>query len=465
MEEFEEKEVEELVKRFKNMVNSGVSTFFEDDEMELIIDHFMQNFDFANATKAIDYAISLFPTDSFFRILRVKKLIMELQIDEAEEELNKIETMFPPSTDLYIEKVMLSRITGSDAHAMDLLSKAYALDPNDPDVHFLMAYEYLKRNNISKGIEHAIIAMEEDEGFDENLFTFSYLFDDNKQYEAAIQFFTALSDRFPLNKGTWFGLGLAYSWVENHERAIDAYQYALAIDDSISTAYFNIANSFFDMGKPEQALENYQKAVELDEEDYTAINGIADCYAVQENYPEALKYYHKALLVAPNYVNSILGIISILKETNRMDEAKLFIEKAFKLSPQSFDLLFAVLEYYEPEEREETMLDLFNITLGHVENKADFYKYFTMFCCANEKYDLGIEILKEHLDDENITYTAPYYLAALCFLSGDSAQGSEYLKNALLINYKGYEDFLALDPLLETYDEILTLIQMYRSDI
>ena len=174
MEEFEEKEVEELVKRFKNMVNSGVSIFFEDDEMELIIDHFMQNFDFANATKAIDYAISLFPTDSFFRILRVKKLIMELQIDEAEEELNKIETMFPPSTDLYLEKVMLSRITGSDAHAMDLLNKAYALDPNDPDVHFLMAYEYLKRNNISKGIEHAIIAMEEDESFDENLFTFSY---------------------------------------------------------------------------------------------------------------------------------------------------------------------------------------------------------------------------------------------------------------------------------------------------
>ena len=103
----------------------------------------MQNFDFANATKAIDYAISLFPTDSFFRILRVKKLIMELQIEEAEEELNRIETMFPPSTDLYLEKVMLSRITGSDAHAMDLLNKAYALDPNDPDVHFLMAYEYL----------------------------------------------------------------------------------------------------------------------------------------------------------------------------------------------------------------------------------------------------------------------------------------------------------------------------------
>ena len=110
------------------------------------------------------------------------------------------------------------------------------------------------------------------------------------------------------------------------------------------------------------------------------------------------------------------------------------------------------------------MQELFNITLGHVENKADFYKYFTMFCCANEKYDLGISILKEHLDDEIITYTAPYYLAALCFLSGDSVQGSEYLTNALLINYDGYENFLALDPLLETYDEILTLIQMYRSD-
>lgn len=464
MEEFDEKEVEELVKRFKNMANSGVNTFFEDDEMELVIDYFMQNFDFANATKAIDYAISLFPTDSFFRILRVKKLILELQIDEAKEELNLIENMFPPTTDLYLEKVMLSRITGSDDQALDLLNKAYALDPQDPEVHFLLAYEFLKRKEVSKAVEHAVTSLKEDELFDENLFTFSYLFDENKQYEDAVQFFTELSDHFPLNKGTWFGLGLAYSWLDKHEKAIEAYQYALTIDDAISTAYFNIANSYFDMGLTEQAMDNYRKAYELDENDYSAINGIGDCYAMLENYSEALYYYQQALLVAPNYVNSLLGVISILRETGRMDEARIFVDKAFKQNPQSFELLFAVMEFYEPDERGKTLRELFDVTLGHVENKADFYKFFTLFCCANGKFDFGLEILKAHRDDESIAYTAPYFLAALCYLKGDSVQGGEYLQNALLINYSYYEDFLSLDPLLETYDEINSLILMYRPE-
>lgn len=462
MEELDNKEVEELVKRFKEMINSGMNAYFEDEEMELIIDSFMQNFDFSYATKAIDYAISLYPTDSFFRILRVKKLILELQIEEAKEELNQIEEQFPPTTDLYLEKVMLSRITGGDEKAMEWLQKAYALDPEDPEVHFLMAYEYLKHRDVDKAIEHAITSLKEDEMFDENLFTFSYLFDETKQYEDAIKFFTALSDAFPLNKGTWFGLGLAYSWVENHQKAIDAYQYALTIDDVISTAYFNIGNSYFDMGKMELALENYKRAYELDDTDYSAINGIGDCYAVLENYSEALHYYQQALLVAPNYINSILGVISILRETGRMDEAKLFIDKAFSLNPQSFELLFSVLEFFEPEERKDSLIQLFNTTLAQVSNKNDFFRFFTMFCCANDKCEFGIEVLETHLNDENMEGQIPYLLAALHYICGNIGVANDYMKNALLVNYDGYKDFLLLDPVLESFEEIHQLVSLYR---
>lgn len=462
MEEFDEKEVEELVKRFKEMVNSGMNAYFEDEELELIIDSFMQNFDFSNATKAIDYAISMYPTDSFFRILRVKKLVLELQIEEAKEELNQIEEQFPPTTDLYLEKVMLSRITGGDEKAMEWLQKAYALDPMDPEVHFLMAYEYLKKRDVDNAIKHAITSLKEDEMFDENLFTFSYLFDDTKQYEDAIKFFTALTDAFPLNKGTWFGLGLAYSWLENHQQAIESYQFALAIDDAISTAYFNIGNSYFDMGNAEMALENYKRAYELDDEDYSALNGIGDCYAVLENYSEALHYYQQALVIAPNYINSILGVISILRETGRMDEAKLFIDKAFRLNPQSFDLLFSVLEFYEPEERKESLVQLFNTTLAQVNNKVDFFRFFTMFCCANDKCEFGIEVLESHLDDEDLVTHIPYFLAALHYIHGNIGEANDYLKNALLINYDGYKDFLLLDPVLDSFEEIHQLINLYR---
>jgi tetratricopeptide (TPR) repeat protein len=175
MEDFDEQEVEELLTKFKNMINSGESNFFDSDEMELIIDELMRNFDFNNGSKAIDYAISLYPSDSFFRILKVKKLILELKLDDAEEELNEIEQMFPPTPEFYLEKVLLSRMTGEDNNTFSLLQKALKLDEEDPEIHFMLAYEYLKKRNISQALQHASFALNADESFDEQLFTYSYL--------------------------------------------------------------------------------------------------------------------------------------------------------------------------------------------------------------------------------------------------------------------------------------------------
>lgn len=462
MEDFDEQEVEELLTKFKNMINSGESNFFDSDEMELIIDELMRNFDFNNGSKAIDYAISLYPSDSFFRILKVKKLILELKLDDAEEELNEIEQMFPPTPEFYLEKVLLSRMTGEDNNTFSLLQKALKLDEEDPEIHFMLAYEYLKKRNISQALQHASFALNADESFDEQLFTYSYLFEENKQFEDAVALFSALSDRFPLLKGTWFGLGLAYSWLSDYNNAIQSYELVLSLDDTTATAHFNIANSYYELKDYSKALSHYQQAFEIDDQDYNSLTSIGDCYSMTDNQQHALDYYHKALSINPNHPEAIMGIVSILKQTDRMDEAIIFIEKAFSLSPQSFELLFSIIEYYKEDEQTEKLKNLFNITLEQVENKADFFKFFTHYCCQNELYNFGIEILLEHLHDEIADDMILYYLAAMYYLSGNIPYGNDYLKNALLMNYEEYESFLAIDSVLQSFSEINELIALYR---
>ena len=462
MEDFDDQEVEELLTKFKNMINSGESNFFDSDEMELIIDELMRNFDFNNGSKAIDYAISLYPSDSFFRILKVKKLILELRLDAAEEELNEIEEMFPPTTEFYLEKVLLSRMTGEENNTFSLLQKALKLDNEDPEVHFLLAYEYLKKRNIAEAVRHASFALDADDTFDEQLFTYSYLFEENKQYEDAFLLFNALTERFPLFKGTWFGLGLAYSWLSEYNNAIQSYELVLSLDETTATAHFNIANSYYELKDYDKALSHYQQAFEIDDQDYNSLTSIGDCYSMTDNLQAALDYYHKALSINPNHPEAIMGIVSILKQTDRMDEAIAFIEKAFALSPQSFELLFSIIEYYKEEEQVEKLKNLFNITLEQVENKADFFKYFALYCCQNELYNFGIDILTTHLHDEIADDMIPYYLSALYYLSGNIPEGNEYLKNALLLNYKEYITFLAIDPVLQSFSEINELIDLYR---
>jgi len=55
-----------------------------------------------------------------------------------------------------------------------------------------------------------------------------------------------------------------------------------------------------------------------------------------------------------------------------------------------------------------------------------------------------------------------YYLAAFYFLSQKISKGCEYLSNALLIDYDGYKEFLAIDPILETFNEVNELIELYK---
>ena len=285
MEDFdaEEKEAKELADRFKSMIESGTSVFFDSEDLEIIIDELMRQMDVPMASEAIEYAIRLYPSDSFFRILRVKKMILEMEFDKAEQELEDIESSFPPTPELYLEKVVLARMTGRNTDALKLLKKALELDQDDPEVHFLMAYEFLKKRDIPQALKHAIFALKEDESFDDQLFSISFLFEENQQYEDGIAFYEKLTEEFPMYPGCWFGLALSYSWLKEYEKAIDAYQYVLSIDENTPSAHYNMGNCYFELSKIDQALEHYKAAYNIDNEDYNSLSCIGDCYAAKKD--------------------------------------------------------------------------------------------------------------------------------------------------------------------------------------
>ncbi|MCQ2271666.1 MAG: tetratricopeptide repeat protein [Bacteroidales bacterium] len=458
----EENEAQELVDRFKTMQRDGISVFFDSEELEIIIDELMQNMDVQTATEAIDYAIKLYPTDSYFRILKVKKLIVEMRFDEAEKELSYVESEFPPTSESYVQRVMLARVLEKPIDAIGLLNRALDIDPEALDAHFMMAFEYLKLKNVPQAIIYATHALREDPFYDEQLFTFSFLLEENKQYEDGILFYSRLTEEFPMYQGCWFGLGLAYSWNKEYDKAIDAYQFVLSIDENTPTAYYNIANCYFENKQFEQALENYKKAYELDPEDYTSLTCIGDCLAIQDKDEEAKDYYHKALSLNPNYGDAILSVANILKNQGNIGEARAFIEKAVSLNPQSIELLLTALSYYDTDEQVDKLNEFFSTTLGQIENKTDFYYYFTTYCCQNELLSIGCAVLEQHKDDPEITDVIGYYLAALYLLRHNVKTACEYLSNALLINYEGHKDFLQIDPIFETFPEVLELIELYK---
>ena len=108
----------------------------------------------------------------------------------------------------------------------------------------------------------------------------------------------------------------------------------------------------------------------------------------------------------------------------------------------------------------------FDLTISQIEEKDDFLFFFTAFCCNlkdnSEILPLATELLKSYQYEEEFTFSIPYLMAALCYVSGDYANGKEYLSNALLINFEGHERFLSMHPSLSEIEEVKLLIERYR---
>jgi tetratricopeptide (TPR) repeat protein len=440
--------------------------YFDSMEMEMIIEELMQDFDFQYLTIAIDHAVAQFPHESQFRLYRVKKYILEFQVENAEKELAEIESSFPPSADIYIEKAFLSNMTNKKKEkTIKWLNKALALEPNDPDIHFLLGQEFVKKNDILTAIKHVSEALRADSFFAEHLFAYSYLFEELEKPVEGIEFFTILTEEFPFLGATWFGLGFTLSWCNRFEEAIDAYQLAITCDGEIPASHFNMANAFFELKNYDKALHHYFEAYTLDNEDFYALTNIGDCYAVQKWFDESLEYYFKALEINPTHNEAVLGAVNAYFELGKVAEARAFTLNAFEKNPQNVELIFSVVSFFEDEEAAAFLNLLTELTLKHLDESDHFFFFIAQFCIYNQLHEVGAELMEAFLFSKFVKIEVRakmfYYLAALHFLNEDMAKGSSCLCDALTMNYEWHQHFMELSPLLETYSEVLKLIELY----
>ena len=466
MESFDDYENSELLDDFINCVDNGVFRYFDSMEMEMIIEELMQTFNFQYLNAAIEFAIKQFPNESQFRIYRVKKYLIDFQIENAEKELEEIEHTFPPSADLYIEKVYLSNMTNKKTeHTIKWLNKALVLEPNDPDIHFLMGHEYVRKNDILTAVKHVSLALQTDPFFGENLFTYTYLFEELNKPEEAIEFFSIITEEFPMLGAGWFGLGFTLSWNNKFEEAIDAYNFALTCEDDLAAAHFNMANAYFELKDYDKAIHHYFEAYAIDKDDFFALTSIADCYAVQNWFEESLEYYHKALEISPTHNEAVLGIVNALSELGRVGEARAFVLNAFEKKQQNIELLFSVSAFFDSDEDAKLFHKLTELTLNHLDSSDHFFFFLTQFCIYNKFYDVGYYVLEDFLVtkyvNEELRAKMFYYIAALYFLNENVVKGCTYLHDALLMNYDWHKFFMELSPLLQTHPEILKLIEIY----
>ena len=240
---FNNQDFEKSLKRFEDMISSGSTEFFDADELEEIIEYYMQWFNLEMAKKALDYAIEHYPYSSSIKIKLAQYLSSQHNTREALNILNEIESVESGNSDLYMTRGYIYSQTGLSEQAIENYKKALPLAEFKDEVYVAIGIEFLNDDKAADALFYLKKAIKINPENDVALNELSLCFEMSGKSEEAISFYENFIEDKPYNHFAWFNLGISYNRLGLYEKAIDAYDYSIAIKENFSSAYFNKANS------------------------------------------------------------------------------------------------------------------------------------------------------------------------------------------------------------------------------
>lgn len=156
-------------------------------------------------------------------------------------------------------------------------------------------------------------------------------------------FKNALAQDPELNEAR-FNLGLCLAAEDQHEKAIEHFEMALANSDDNETR-LELANSLIALGKHKLAIMELLKVVRADKNHDQAWFSLGQSYTEQGFLEEAEKSFSRAILINARHIEAVLSLASLLSRLNRGKEAKPLIRRAASIDQKRTAEFIAQDEY------------------------------------------------------------------------------------------------------------------------
>ncbi|MDZ7261404.1 MAG: tetratricopeptide repeat protein [candidate division KSB1 bacterium] len=121
----------------------------------------------------------------------------------------------------------------------------------------------------------------------------------------------------------WYDIGYQYdSDPSTYDKAIEAYENALAIDPEFVPAAINLGNLYYEKGQLEKAHQLYLKALELQPDNHKIHFNLGNLYDTFRDYNKAVSHYKKALELNPLFGDAHFNLAVVYEKLGRTSEAK-----------------------------------------------------------------------------------------------------------------------------------------------
>ncbi len=460
----EREDINELLIQFDNLWKGKPASYMDEESFERIIEYFESEENFIKAKIAVDIAIERYPYSGTLLVKKADLLLTKRNYDEALQLLEQASILDSSNIDIYILKTETFLALDRQEEAVALLEQALEIFTGEEKIELLfeLADVYDDYEDFEKVFDCLKVILEQDPGNEEALYKICFWTDFTGRNAESIELHHKIINESPYSELAWFNLGAAYQGIKLYEKAIDAYKYALAIDEKFDYAYRNIGDAYIRLRRYKDAIENLEKVLELSKPEDVIYEAIGYCYEKLKNFAQARFYYRKASHLNPDNSHLFYKVAYTYYRENKFEQCIRQLETVLKMKRN------------KPE---------YNLLMGECKMELGFVKegiqYLLHVVRLRPKSVIGWEALVKNLYEaeeyeqmleqialsETVIGEKPvmkYYKTAAYFASGMTKQALLQLEDALLASPAHMKKLIQLNPSLLQYQQVTDLIVKYK---
>lgn len=422
------------IAKFESMLKTDDVYFFDSEDFEDIIHHYLNNGKISLAKKAIKIGLKQHPDSIELKLLEVEVLVFENNLDVAECLLDQLQLLDGKNEEIYIQRANIYSKKDNHEAAVALLEKALEISRDSLDIYSLLGMEHLFMDDFELAKRNFMKCVNFDPHDYSSLYNVVYCFEFLEDFDGAIQYLNSYLERNPYSQVAWHQLGKQYLAKELFDEALGAFDFAIISDENFIGAYFEKGKVLEKMGKYNEAIANYETTIKIEDPTSHAYLRMGKCHEKLKNDDLAKYYYYQTVHEDPLLDKGWLAITEFYSRKKNYERALYYINKAINIDGENplywkncagihqelFNLDEADFAYKQAVE------------LGNYE--VDTWLNWAEVVKDNKDWNSAVQILIQGFEFYPEEAFIPYRISGIFDLLGDTNSAEKYLITALQID-------------------------------
>jgi tetratricopeptide (TPR) repeat protein len=265
-----------------------------------------------------------------------------------------------------------------------------------------------------------------------------------------------------INWLAWYNCGRAYTGLGLYEKALDAFEFTMAIQEDFDLVYRDAADIYYRLEKFEQAIRTFETAQEKSGgfEDYSFRIGL--CYERLGDLKKARFHYRKATRQDPYFDESFFRIAETYRLEERYEPALVNYKKALRIDEENELYMACIISVYRMLSRDQEVLQYLQRLVAARPDILNYWLDLIAFRYEQNMLEEGLEDIARATERCGHFVEFLYLNSLFLWKSGRTREAYHMLTQALQEDFPRHTILRETDKSYLLQPEVIRLMDLHR---